>query len=54
MKTAVTMTINTLATRKKADSTIVATASPETVDPGTVARRIPIIAAVPPAPGGSR
>src|SRR4029079_10807718 len=51
MKTAVMMTINTLATRKKADSTIVARANPETVDPGTVERRIPIIAAVPPCAG---
>ena len=45
------MTINPLTPMKKIDWTTVATASPETVDLGTVARRITIIAAVPPCAG---
>jgi hypothetical protein len=42
------MTISTLTTKKKTDSTTVATARPDTVEPGTAPRSIPIIAAVPP------
>jgi hypothetical protein len=50
-KSRVRMTMTTLSPVKKSDCTTVAETTPGTVEPGMLARKIPIIAAVPACAG---